>query len=289
LPLAVIEELDNLKSYADERGRNARRISRRLDELRKGGKLSEGVPTKTGGSVRVETQVKAKVPAALVRKADNDILSVALGLKQNGEHVIFISKDINMRVKSEVLGISVEDFEKSKVRFEELYSGWREILVSDASVDQFHEDKKLPVPEEGFYPQEFVVIKSDANEAKTGLARFSPKEKVLVKLQYDEFKPWGLHALNVQQKFALEALLNDEIKLVTLLGIAGTGKTLLALACGLHMTFDMDKYRKVLISRPIVPMGKDIGYLPGSKEEKLYNWMCSLKRKIIKETHGNKA
>lgn len=273
LPLAVIEELDTMKKYPDERGRNARVISRRLDDLRKKGKISQGVPTDLGGTIRVETQVKAKVPSSLVKKTDNEILSVALGLKQAGERVIFISKDMNMRIKAEVLGIEVQDFEKAKVRFEELYNGWREIKITDELLNEFHMQQRITPPEKDFYPQEFVLVKSDTDENKTGLARYCPKEKMLLKLKYDDYKPWGLRALNLQQKFAFEALLNEDIKLVTLLGIAGTGKTLLALACGLHLTVDKNMYRKVLISRPVVPMGKDIGYLPGTKEEKLYNWM----------------
>lgn len=273
LPLAVIEELDRLKSYPDERGRNARLISRRLDELRKKGKISQGVPTDSGGTIRVETQIRAQVPTSLVKKTDNEILSVALGLKKLGGRVIFISKDINMRVKAEVLDLDVEDFEKAKVKFEELYSGWREIVIEDGKVDEFHTNQKIESPQEDFYPQEFVLLRSSDNENKTGLGRFCPSQKMIVKLQYDNASPWGLTAINLQQRFAFEALLNENIKLVTLLGIAGTGKTLLALACGLYMAFDMDIYRKILISRPIVPMGRDIGYLPGSKEEKLFSWM----------------
>ncbi len=273
LPLAVIEELDQLKQFSDERGRNARIVARKLDALREAGKISEGVPTSGGGTIRIETKVKAKVPTELVRKADNEILSVALGLKERGEKVIFITKDINMRVKAEVLGLQVQDFEKAKVRFEELYTGWSEIEIEDKLVDEFYNQKKMPYSSKSFFPHEFVLIRSSSNSKKTALGRYSPDENLIVKTRYENARPWGLDALNLEQKFALEALLNEDIKLVTLVGIAGTGKTLLALACGLQLTFDEARYRRVLISRPIVPMGKDIGYLPGTKEEKLTNWM----------------
>ncbi|MFC2061988.1 PhoH family protein [Elusimicrobiota bacterium] len=276
LPLAVMEELDNMKNYSDERGRNARIITRQLDNMRGKGKLSEGVPTENGGTIRIETKTKAELPAELKKKKDNEILSVALGLKEKGDRIIFISKDINMRVKAEVLGLDVQDFEKAKVRFEELHAGWREIVITDKLVDEFHEKKKILPPEDNFYANEFVLVKSAADEKKTGLGRYSEKEKMLVKLKYDEARPWGLGALNIEQKFTIEAILNEEIKLVTLLGIAGTGKTIIALACGLYLTFDVKTYRKVLISRPIMPMGKDIGYLPGTKEEKLSNWMGAI-------------
>ena len=273
LPLAVIEELDRMKNYSDERGRNARLISRRLDTLRKDGKLSEGIDTEAGGKIRVETKVRADIPASLFKKTDNEILSVALGLKQAGERVILISKDINMRVKAEVLGLDVQDFEKAKVRFEELYNGWRELVQPDGMIDEFHDNQYLEAQPADYYPNEFILLKSEMNEHKTGLARYCHKEKKLVKLGLDEVNPWGLAPLNLQQRFAYEALLNEDIRLVTLLGLAGTGKTLLALASGLFLTFDRHLYRRILISRPVVPMGKDIGYLPGTKEEKLSNWM----------------
>jgi len=275
LPLAVIEELDNLKMYSDDRGRNARLVIRRLDELRVKGEISKGVKTEAGGIIRIETQVKAPVPSALVRKADNEIISVALGLKQSGQRVIFISKDINMRVKAEVLGLEVQDFEKAKVKIEELYTGWREVVIADNLVDEFHSQKQMPPAQDDFHPQEFVLIKSEINEKKTALGRYNPKTGLIEKLRFDESRLWGLSALNLEQKFAFEALLDDEIKLVTLVGMAGTGKTLISLACALHKTFDKGKYRRVLISKPVIPVGKDIGYLPGSKEEKLMNWMGS--------------
>ncbi|MFW6133982.1 MAG: PhoH family protein [Elusimicrobiota bacterium] len=273
LPLAVIEELDRLKRYTDERGRNARYVTRKLDNLRKKGKISEGVSTENGGIIRIETEVKASVPTALVEKADNEILSVALGLKNKGNRVIFISKDINMRVKAEVLGLEVQDFEKAKVSFEDLYSGWRELTVSEEKLDEFYSKKEIEIKGEKFYPQEFVQLICNENNKRRALARYSPKEERLLKLVHEKSRPWGLSALNIQQKFAFEAILNQDIKLVTLVGIAGTGKTLIALACGLYLTFDVGDYRKIMISRPVVPVGKDIGYLPGTKEEKLSNWM----------------
>ncbi len=274
IPLAVIEELDNLKKFSDERGRNARLISRRLDSLRAEGKLSEGVEAPGGGIIKIETRARAEVPRDLIRKSDNEILSVALGLKKEGNRVIFISKDINMRVKAEVLGLQVQDFEKAKVSFEQLYSGWREIELEEGLLEQFLSQGKMPPPGgEEFSPQEFVVIKTPGGDKKEALGRYDGQEELILGLKYPDSKIWGIRALNLQQKFALEALLRPEISLVTLVGIAGTGKTLLALACGLHQTFDTRDYRRLLISRPVIPMGKDIGYLPGTKEEKLSNWM----------------
>ncbi len=274
LPLRVIEELDNLKRAPDERGRNARKISRSLDSLRSTGKLSEGIATEAGGIIKVETQIRANVPGLLVRKSDNEILSVALGLKENGSRVIFISKDINMRVKAEVLGLEVQDFEKSKVSFEELYSGWRTIEIDDNLVDEFRSQGKMPALQgEELLPNEFILVKSSSNPDKTATGRYDSSQQVIVKLKYADSRIWGIKALNEQQKFAFEALLRPEINLVSLVGMAGTGKTLIALAAGLNQTFDTRDYRRLLITRPVIPLGKDIGYLPGTKEEKLFNWM----------------
>ncbi|NLB35350.1 MAG: PhoH family protein, partial [Elusimicrobia bacterium] len=252
IPLTVIEELDNLKRSSAERGRNARLVSRKIDALRERGRLDKGMSLDSGGSLRIETEIKSdNMPAYLKKRADNEILSVALGLKENGSRVIFISKDINMRIKAEALGLEVQDFDKARVKFEELYAGWREIEIEDHLVDEFQEQKVMPAPE-GLIPQEFLLIKSSTDEKKRALGRYFSEEGVIKSTFYDKAKPRGLTALNMEQKFAIEALMNEDIKLVTLVGLAGTGKTLLALACGLHMVFDESKYRKLLISRPVI-------------------------------------
>ena len=279
IPLAVIEELDTFKSYQDERGRNAREVARMLDELRQKGKVQEGVPLANGGILRVETSnLNGDLPASLSHsKVDNYIVGIALALKKKGENVRFVSKDINVRIKADALGLIAEDFETNKINIDELYPGWTTVIIKDSEVDEFYKSSKLAMApyqtEHQLYDNEFLLLKSDIHEGKTALGIYKESAKQAQALWFKDPEAWGIKALNREQHFALNLLLNDRISIVTLVGSAGTGKTLLALAVGLLKSLDEKKYRRVLVSRPIVPMGKDIGYLPGTKDEKLMNWM----------------
>ncbi|HVM32713.1 MAG TPA: PIN domain-containing protein, partial [bacterium] len=279
VPLGVIEELDTFKKYQDERGRNAREVARMLDDLRQKGKLQEGVNLPNGGILRVETSVlNGDLPPSLEHsKVDNYIVGIALALKNRGENIRFISKDINVRIKADALGLIAEDFETNKINIDELYSGWTTVTVKDAEVDEFYKGGKLSMEPylgtHAFYENQFLLLKSDIHEGKTALAVYKDGLKQAQPLWFKDPEAWGIKALNREQHFALNLLLNDRISMVTLVGSAGTGKTLLALAAGLLKSLDEKKYRRVLVSRPIVPMGKDIGYLPGTKDEKLMNWM----------------
>jgi PhoH-like ATPase len=277
IPLVVVEELDNLKKYQDERGRAARQCSRILDELRERGRLTEGVKLDKGGMLRVETQVNGPLPEGLeLGKADNSILRVALALKKHGEDVRFVSKDINARIKADALGVAAEDFENAKVNIDELYRGWIEVQVGKDLIDQFYKGKMLKDGEsllgQELFPNQFVLLRSQDNANQSALGRVAD-DKSIQQLQHGERDAWGVRALNVEQKFAMELLLSDDVELVTLVGTAGTGKTLLAMAAGLQRVVEDKRYKKVLISRPVIPLGKDIGYLPGTKEEKLKHWM----------------
>jgi PhoH-like ATPase len=276
IPLTVIEELDNFKKLNDERGRSARLISRILDGLRGKGKLSQGVALKNGGILVIEMMRQVEFPKEfIVSKSDHQILSIALYLKQKGENVIFITKDINLRIKAEILEIKTQDYEKSKVKIDEIYTGWRELKISSEKIDQFYKSGKIAV-KDNFYPNECVFLKDEAGSSKSALAKYSPDIKALQPLFHINAQPWGLKPLNIEQKFALELLLCNEISLVTLIGLPGAGKTLLALASGLQKTVEERQFRRLYIARPIIPMGKDIGFLPGTKEEKLVSWMGAI-------------
>ena len=279
IPIAVIEELDGLKKAADERGRSARIITHRIDSLRSKGKLSEGVPVNKGGILKIELDpVKVDIPEELrVSSNDNRILLTALALQKKGEKVIFISKDTNLRIKAEVIGLTVQDYEKEKVNVEELYAGYRTILVKQEDIDRFFADKKLSAAKmDPFSTNEFAILKDKDNESHSALAKYDRKENVLVPLFHSDAHPWGIKPLNKEQRFAFELLLCNEINLVTLIGVAGSGKTLISIACGLQKAIEEQVYRRLLICRPVIPVGRDIGYLPGTKEEKLYQWMGAI-------------
>ncbi len=277
IPMTVIEELDSFKKLNDERGRSARLISRSLDDLRGKGKLSEGVKIKNGGILKIEmNHHDVDLPSDFSgQKADNQILSIALSLKQNGDKVIFITKDINLRIKAEILDIATQDYEKSKVKMDELYPGWKEIKVPAAKIDQFYKEGKVLLKQE-FYPNECVALKDESGSSKSALTKYSKKENALTPIFHQNSLPWGLKPLNIEQKFAVELLLCNDINLVTLIGLPGAGKTILALACGLQKTVEERYFRKLYIARPIIPMGRDIGFLPGTKEEKLGAWMGAI-------------
>jgi PhoH-like ATPase len=276
IPIVVIEELDKFKKGVDEIGRNARQVSRILDEHRLKGKLSLGVQLEGGGNLRVELnhQSPESLPNELIAtKADNRILSTALNLKNDGLPVILVTKDTNLRIKADALGMTAEDYESDTITLDELYSGETELLVAPGAIDDFYARGELQPADPKPFPNQFALLKNSANESQTALARYSKQKSVFVPITTAKHGVWGITAKNKQQQFALDLLLNDDIRLVTLVGKAGTGKTLLALAAGLEKTIEARTFQRLVVSRPIFPLGKDIGFLPGDIEEKLKPWM----------------
>jgi PhoH-like ATPase len=278
IPFDVIEELDKFKGGTDDLGRNARSAIRLLDQLRQAGNLADGVPIpQTGGSVRVVLEEDQKLcPGLTVNTPDNRIICCALALKQDGKHVVFISKDINARIKSDAMGLITEDFEAQKVDFDRLYTGWREITVSGKTIDKLFGEKQFkPELAEGepLSANEFVLLKDANDEAHTALTRFKHDVQALVPVRPRRGPVFGILPRNLQQTMALDLLLDDSVKLVSLIGSAGTGKTLLAVAAGMVKTLNENVYQKLLCARPIMPLGRDIGYLPGDKDQKLNAWM----------------
>jgi len=276
IPLVVLEELDTMKRLSDELGKNARHVMRYVDSLKNTGKgdLSAGVPIEEGIVVKIHVELKPpekKTFPLPLDRATNKILLTAFILKEQGEDVVLVSKDFVTRVKAEAIGLQAEDYENLKFSYDKMYRGYRKVEVPKREVDLFFKDGSVSIEAKDFSPNEYCVMTSP--EQSSAVCKFNPESKKLeplIKLSRDI---WGIHPLNVEQKCALDLLLRDDIKLVTLIGPAGTGKTLLALAAGLKKVFDDNVYTKILVSRPIIPLGKDIGYLPGTKEEKLYHWM----------------
>jgi len=276
LPIEVLEELDRFKRNRDERGRNARIAIRMLDEFRQRGEPGEGFPLENGGILKIATGISYDEMTELglsENVVDNRILLTAYVMKERGENVIFVSKDINARIKADALGIRSVDFEKQKVDFERLYSGWHSLEVCKKDIDAFYKKKEYKAPEGEFIPNEFALLTDKDNPKHTAIARYKEDFGVLMPLIFNKAHVMSIRPRNKEQAMALELLLNDDINLVTLMGSAGTGKTLLAIAAGLQKVIRDRSYLGLLISRPVMPLGQDIGYLPGTKEEKLESWM----------------
>ena len=273
LPMTVIEELDKFKKNNDELGRNARHVIRTLDSLRTRGNLGEGVVMENGGTLKI-TVHKEEMPGSSIDLTipDNLIIATAFNLKQQGHRAIFVSKDINARLKADALGIEVMDFEQEKADFDTLYTGWREMHVSSSTIDNFYKSKKFKFDEDELILNEFVLLVDEMNPKHTGIGR-AVEDNHLVHLSSHYDTAWKVKPHSKEQRMAIELLLDPEVDLVTMIGQAGTGKTLLALAAGLALTLHEERFEKLLVSRPVIPLGRDIGYLPGSKDEKMKLWM----------------
>jgi PhoH-like ATPase len=274
IPLDVIEELDKFKTNSDDLGRNARTAIRHLDSLRLQGNLADGVKIpQTGGSVRVILEEDQKLcPGLTANTPDNRIICCAFSLQHEGKRVVFITKDINARIKSDALGLPAEDFEAQKVDFERLYTGWRELAVPVGTIDRLFSEKQIHFELDDAHQNEFVLMKDEQDPNHTAIARVRG-DNMLVPVRPRRGPVFGIMPRNLQQTMALDLLLDDSVKLVSLIGSAGTGKTLLALAAGLAKTLNEEVYQKMLCARPIMPLGRDIGYLPGDKDQKLTAWM----------------
>lgn len=277
IPIVALEELDKFKKINDEKGKSARSVSRFIDGLRGRGSLAAGVRMENGGTLQVMVEMGDPIPPGLDRsRNDNHILALAMTLqKRNQGPIALVTKDINLRVKADAYGVKAVDFESNKVNIDELYTGTVTLDLPAAELDRFAAEKSLPIPAGAeLNPNQFVVLKEAGGGNHAGLiGKVQWKEKQLVPLTGGEQEVWGIRAKNLRQKFALELLLDDAIPLVTLVGPAGTGKTLLAMASALRCTLDEKQYRKILVGRPVIPLGRDIGFLPGTKEEKIAPWM----------------
>ncbi|MET3505593.1 PhoH family protein [Halalkalibacter oceani] len=275
IPTIVLQELDRKKVLMDEVGRNARHFSKMADKLRKQGKLHEGVKLENGGTLKVTPPpVESRVyDNFLDSEADNRIIATAKMLSEQMKNkVVVVSKDVNVRLKADAEDVGAEDYENDKVisSTDEQYKGYKIVETDAHSLNISKKNGFADLDTDNLIENEFVLLRNGTQEEiainKNGaLNRLYNYEK-------NDFV-YGLKAKNTEQKMALELLLDDSIPLVTLSGVAGTGKTLLALAAALHKVQDEQKYKKVIVARPVVPMGKDIGYLPGEMEEKLRPWM----------------
>ena len=275
LPIEVIEEIDHFKREGTELGQNARTVSRLLDGLREKGRLSEGVPLPNGGHLRI--LIKAENGHALFgNTVDSRIVAQALAIQKAAPNVpaILITKDINLRIKADALGLQAEDYETGRVFITDLYTGMFELKVSTEQMTAFRANDELELPGASkYFPNEYCTLTEEANPKRTALTKVDPTGTKLLPILDAREGVWGIKPRNREQHFAFDALLDDRVKLVTLMGKAGTGKTLLAMAAGLKRTTVDREYRRLVVARPTVSVGKEIGFLPGTLEEKLNPWM----------------
>ena len=284
VPMKVLEEIDKHKKRQDSVGFNARAIIKHLDILREKGSLSKGVRIAKGkGIIRVCSSVSMLPDDLDPEIPDNQIIGVALSVKKETprKKVIVVSRDINMRVIADSLGIPAETYNSEQVveTSEKLYSGIIEIVVDDQMVDQHYMGEEIFLDSDlkmQLYPNQFIMLISSANPKKTALCRFNGYTQPLQNIvSRKRDLSWGITPRNKEQSFAYDLLFDDTIPLVTMIGSAGSGKTLMALAAGVEQILGVrdNTYKKLVVSRPVQPMGKDIGFLPGSMEEKMLPWL----------------
>ena len=294
IPFSVLEELDTFKRNMGEKGFSARQFHRFIDHLREKGPLTHGVALESGSCLFICRDPQANKANLNLSKADHRILATALYIQEQNPlaKVVLMAKDMNLRIKADVLGLIATDYEPEPAPdFAQLYTGIRFLNVEKKSLSLFREQKYLPLEkidlkgstygsdlknEDGvsaknaLHPHQYVVLQYGRDKA-TG--RYDPENQKIQALYQPSEPIWGVYPRNREQSFALDALMNDAIMLVSLLGKAGTGKTLLALAVGLHKVLEENSFQKLLVSRPFFPMGRDMGYLPGDIEQKLNPYM----------------
>lgn len=294
LPIYVIEEVDRFKRDQNELGRNARMLSRFIDELREkaDANLQAGVVLPSGGQLRVA------VPSDVLaerngRSADHKILQVAL-LERNTHPespTVFVTMDTNLRIRADALGLRAENYEGGRIETDHLYTGFQTLVARTELVDQLAKRQPVPlgelVKEPGresresqreardheLFPNACIILTDAINAKHTALGRVDTHTQTLAPLRVPREGAWGVKPRNLEQSFALDLLLDDKVQLVTLVGRAGTGKTLLAVAAGLRKVVFEGVHARLLVSRPVFPLGRDVGYLPGTIEEKLNPWM----------------
>lgn len=297
ISIQVIEELDGFKRDQSELGRNSRRVAREIDAYRVKGSLENGVTLDNGGTIRVQVAGgRGAHEFSLSHAVDNAILSSALKLKEREPEVplIFVTKDTNLRIRANALGIDAVDYEPESKDISEVYAGTMDLTVEATLIDRLFDNGSLAIddlPAErgapvSLYPNQYLTLNA-ATGHHTALARLAgDRIEPLRKMRHPV---WGVTPRNREQHFALDMLMRPDVRLCTLIGKAGTGKTLLALAAGAELVVGREDYRRLLVSRPIFPMGRDVGYLPGDLQEKMAPWMQPVRDNFEFLTSVNKS
>lgn len=277
IPIVVVEEVDKFKRDQSEVGRNARTVSRLLDHERDRGNLSKGVELESGGSLKIILDTSDKIDPPFPNSTssnDNRILSLAVFHARSAKSkCVLVTKDTNLRIKADAIGIKAEDYNNDKVNIDELYRGWKTVTVSGDYLDKLDDEGKMPLLEEDLLANQFLNMVDEKDEERAIQVRVAADRSCMHTLATEGQNIWGISARNEEQALAMELLLDPDIKLVSLIGKAGTGKTLMALAAGLQMVIDEGRYNRLIVARPIHPLGRDIGYLPGDVDDKVRPWM----------------
>ena len=293
LPLKVLEEIDGHKKRQDSVGSNARQFIRTLDEFRSKGSLENGVRLDKGkGILKVVSFANLKdvvFPADLdIRLPDHTIIATAKSIQSaaGNRKTIVVSRDINMRVICDSIGITAEDYtsERAVISSDELYTGFVVQAFDDEVIDRYYSvDEifmRIDEVEYEVHRNLYVMMVSNANEKKSALARFKSYHEPLKNIVHKKLPDWKIDARNKEQAFAIDMLMDPDVKIISLVGRAGSGKTLLAIAAGLQQTIglrtDENRYSRLIVSRPVQPLGKDIGFLPGTMEEKMLPWLMPI-------------
>ncbi|MCB9850154.1 MAG: PhoH family protein [Phycisphaerales bacterium] len=272
IPIDVIEEIDRFKHERTERGHNARDVSRRLDAMRNGTGLSKGISLPDDIMLRVYWD---EVLGKHVGSADLNILRAATTIQKDNpkQPVVIVSKDINLRLRADAMGLRAEDYESDRVVPTELYTDTRELTLSQKQFEQLNHDGAIPVTVDDHHPNEYVLLRSESGKSLSALARVNGDCTELRRIKQHKNGICGICPRNKEQYYAVDALTDHDLRLVTLMGKAGTGKTLLAMACALHEVLVNKAYRGLVVARPTVPVGKELGFLPGDLEQKMTPWM----------------
>jgi len=286
VPLKVFEEIDKHKKRQDAVGAQARKIIRIWDDLRTGGSLDKGVRIRKGLGIVKSISASGIQPEDLptdldIKIPDHLIIATALKAQREGTRkVVLVSRDINMRVIADAVGLTSEDFQNNQVvdTSENIFTGYTTVLVDDQVIDRFYERQSVYLDTPGLFSNQYVMLVSSANEKKTALGRYVNKATPLRQLITSKQKVWGIKPRNKEQQFLMDALMDPRIQIVTAIGKAGSGKTICAIAAGLEQTIDetTQEYTRVIVSRPVQPLGKDIGFLPGTMEEKMSPWLMPI-------------
>ena len=305
IPLKVLEEIDKHKKRQDMVGINARKIIRTFDSLREKGSLLKGIRLDKGkGIIKVMSYDCLKdtlFPVDLdLRIPDHIIIATALAVREQSTRrkTIVVARDINMRVICDAIGIEAQDYlsEKAITSSDELYQGFTTISVDDQLIDRFYAGEEIYLEEdeleEPLFANQYLMMVSNANPKKSALSRFESLQDPLQRVVHERITDWKIKARNKEQAFAIDLLMDPSIKIVSLVGRAGSGKTLLAIAAGLQQTLGLrgeNPYTRLIVSRPVQPMGKDIGFLPGSLQEKMLPWLMPIQDNLQHLLGNNKT